>query len=85
MLLPDEKTKLNIKSFHPWTKYEATSEVFDIALIELTEEFQVSKKESQNIFSVVPLKIKYRPNEEFQIHSMLIKSPCTNYLEVVIL
>ena len=85
MLLPDVKTKLNIRSFHPWTKQEATSEVFDLALIELSEEFQVSKKEYQNIFSVVPLKIKYHANEEFQIHSMLIKSLYVNSFEFLIL
>jgi hypothetical protein len=74
MLLPDEKTKLKINLIHRWKKYEAISKVFDLALIELSEEVQVSKKESQIIFSMAPLKTEYHPNEEFEIHSMLIKS-----------
>ena len=82
MLLPDEKTKFNINLIHRWRKYEAISKVFDLALIELSQEVQVSKKEYQNILSVVPLKSEYHPNEEFKIHSMLIKS--TNSLEFVI-
>ena len=82
MLLPDEKTKLNINLIHRWRKYEAISKVFDLALIELSEEVQVSKKESQIIFSMAPLKTEYHPNEEFEIHSMLMKS--TNALEFII-
>ena len=77
--MPNIKKKLNIKSFHPWAKYEATSEVFDLALIELSEEFQVSKKKSQKIFSVAALKIKYQPNKE-HLHSMLFKSLFINSL-----
>ena len=57
--MPKVKTKLNIRSFPPWAKYEATSKVFDLTLIELSAEFQVSKKESQKIFSVAALEINY--------------------------
>jgi hypothetical protein len=67
MLLPDTKKQLKIRSFHPLEEYTTTSEVLDLAIIELVEGFQLSKEVSMNILNRIDLQ-----NKEFSVHSMAI-------------
>ena len=49
ILSPDMKKKSKLRAVHSWKEYTAISKVFDLALIELREGFQLSKEESVNI------------------------------------
>ena len=70
------KQKLKVKSFHPWTKHKTTSEVLNLALIEFSEGFQLSKKEQLSIWDRIdPNKVKELPNEKFSTHSKSIYLP----------
>ena len=68
ILSPDSKKKSKLRAFHPWKQYKATSEVFDLALIELRQGFQLSKQVSLNILDRIDL-----PNKKF-----LIDTPSTS-------
>ena len=72
ILLPDTKKKLKIRTFHPWTEYTTTSEALDLAIIELSEGFQLSKT-SLNILDKIYLDgVKDLPHKESLTHSMSI-------------
>ena len=43
ILIPDTKKKLKVRSVHPWTEYTTTSKTLDLAIIELSKGFQLSK------------------------------------------
>ena len=58
ILSPDMKKKSKLRAVHSWKEYTAISEVFDLALIELREGFQLSKEESMNIQDRVDLSNK---------------------------
>ena len=73
ILLPDKEKKLKVIRFHPWTKYETTSKVLDIAFIEFSEGFQLSEKERLNIWDRIdPNGVRVLPNEKFSTHSKSI-------------
>ena len=69
ILLPDTNKKLKVKSFHPWTEYTTTSEALDLAIIELSEGFQLSKT-SLNILDKIYL--DDLPHKESLTHSLSI-------------
>ena len=58
ILSPDMKEKSKLRAVHSWKEYTAISEVFDLALIELREGFQLSKEESVNIRDRIDLSNK---------------------------
>ena len=58
ILSPDMKKKSKLRAVHSWKEYTAISEVFDLALIELREGFQLSKEESVNIRDRIDLSNK---------------------------
>ena len=70
ILLPDTNKKLKVKSFHPWTEYTTTSEALDLAIIELSEGFQLSKT-SLNILDKIYLDGDL-PHKESLTHSLSI-------------
>ena len=69
------KKRLKIKTFHPYEEYTATSEVLDLAIIELVEGFSLSQKVATNIWDRMGLR-----NTEFSMHSMSIYL-LSNHLE----
>ena len=72
ILLPDTNKKLKVRSFHPWTEYTTTSEALDLAIIELSEGFQLSKT-SLNILDKIYLDgVKDLPHKESLTHSLSI-------------
>ena len=72
ILLPDTKKKLKIRTFHPWTEYTTTSEALDLAIIELSEGFQLSKT-SLNILDKIYLDgVKDLPHKESLMDRMSI-------------
>ena len=48
IILPDKKKKLKVRSVHPWTEYTTTSKTLDLAIIELSKGFQLSKMLPKN-------------------------------------
>ena len=73
ILLPDMKQQLKVRSFHPWPKYKTTSEVLDLAFIELSEGFQLSDEKKLKLWKRIdPKGVKVLPYEEFSTHSMSI-------------
>ena len=84
ILSPDMKKKSKLRAVHSWKEYTAISEVFDLALIELREGFQLSKEESVNIRDRIDLSNKKMNLGKYNLFinplgNLFCSAPFSNY------
>ena len=79
ILVPDTKKKLKVRSFHPWEKYTTTSEALDLAIIELSEGFELSKTALKILDKIYLDGVKDLAHKESLTHSMSIYCNCNSF------